>query len=92
MKIADIIDEYYDAFLTRYEDRLLPGHLKALNAMRYCRSAESGELFVQCPNCDHRQWRPLSCGHRSCLNAKTTKRAAGSTVNRTNCCPSLTSW
>ncbi len=66
MKIADIINEYYDAFLTRYADRVLPSHLKALNAMRYCRSAESGELFVQCPNCDHKQWRPLSCGHRSC--------------------------
>jgi len=27
---------------------------------------DSGELYVQCPECTHAEWRPLSCGHRSC--------------------------
>ena len=26
----------------------------------------AGELYVQCPDCNHAEWRPLSCGHRSC--------------------------
>ena len=66
MKIADIIDEHYDAFASRYKNKVLPGHLKALTAMRHCRTPEAGELYVRCPDCDHATWQPLSCGHRSC--------------------------
>jgi hypothetical protein len=44
----------------------LPGHLKAMNAIRRCRTPDSGELYVQCPDCHHAEWRPLSCGNRSC--------------------------
>jgi len=66
MEMASIINQYYDAFINRYADTALPGHLKALNAIRSCRTPDSGELYVQCPNCNHAEWRPLSCGHRSC--------------------------
>lgn len=66
MKIAAIIDEYYDTFLNRYQDTVLPSHLKAMNAMRHCRTSEAGELYVKCPGCDHNEWRPLSCGNRNC--------------------------
>jgi hypothetical protein len=66
MKIAVIIEEYYDAFLARYRDTVLPGQLNALNAMRDCRTSEAGELYVKCSACGHTEFRPLSCGHRSC--------------------------
>jgi len=66
MELASIINQYYDAFMTRHGDTALPGHLKAMNAIRSCRTPDSGELYVQCPGCGHAQWRPLSCGHRSC--------------------------
>lgn len=66
MKIAAIIDEHYDAFVNKYKNKVLPGHLKALAAMRQCRTPEAGELYVRCPDCDHATWQPLSCGHRSC--------------------------
>jgi len=66
MGLASIINQYYDAFITRYGDTASPGHLKALNAIRSCRTPDSGELYVQCPNCNHAEWRPMSCGHRSC--------------------------
>lgn len=66
MDMAKIIDQYHTAFKTKYSDTLLPSHLKALNAICRCRTPESGELFVQCPDCTHGEWRPLSCGHRSC--------------------------
>jgi len=52
--------------MSRYGDTALPNHLKALNAIRRCRTPASGELYVQCPACDHSQWRPLSCGNRHC--------------------------
>jgi len=66
MELASIINQYYDAFINRYADTSLPGHLRAMNAIRSCRTPDSGELYVQCPNCNHAEWRPLSCGHRSC--------------------------
>ena len=66
MKMASIINQYYDAFMNRYADIALPGHLKALNAIRSCRTPDSGELYVRCTDCNHGQWHPLSCGHRSC--------------------------
>ncbi len=66
MEIASIANQYYDAFITKYGNTALPGHRKALNAMRNCRTPFSGELYVKCPDCNHAEWRPLSCGHRSC--------------------------
>ena len=66
MEMASIINQYYDAFMLKYAGTVLPGHLKAMNAICSCRTPDSGELYVQCPHCYHAEWRPLSCGHRSC--------------------------
>jgi hypothetical protein len=68
MELSAIINQYYDAFIDKYARTALPGHLKAMNAICRCRTPDSGELYVQCANskCRHGQWRPLSCGHRSC--------------------------
>ncbi|MBW2247191.1 MAG: IS91 family transposase [Deltaproteobacteria bacterium] len=66
MELSSIINQYCDAYITKYAGTSLPGHLKAINAIRSCRTPDSGELYVHCPNCNHGQWHPLSCGHRSC--------------------------
>ena len=68
MKLAAIINQYYDAFISKHGGTALPSHFKAINAICRCRTPDSGELYVQCTNvkCAHGQWRPLSCGHRSC--------------------------
>jgi hypothetical protein len=66
MKLASIVHQYYDAFKAKYAARVLPAHLKALDAIMRCRTPDAGELHLRCTGCDHRQWRPLSCGHRSC--------------------------
>jgi hypothetical protein len=66
MKLSSIINQYYNAFISKYEGTALPSHLKAMNAICRCRTPDSGELYVQCPECTHAEWRPLSCGHRSC--------------------------
>ena len=76
MELAAIISQYYDAFMLKYAGTVLPGHLKAMNAICSCRTPDSGELYVQCPDCHHGQWHPLSCGHRSCpkcQNHETTR-------------------
>jgi hypothetical protein len=66
MQLASILDQYHDAFQAKYGSRLLPGHLRCIEAIRRCRTQESGQLLVQCIDCGHAMWRPRSCGHRSC--------------------------
>jgi len=66
VEIASIINEYYDAFSSQYGDTVLPSQMKALDAMRHCRTPAAGELYVRCSDCDHAEWRPLSCGNRNC--------------------------
>nr|VFK46731.1 MAG: Transposase zinc-binding domain-containing protein [Candidatus Kentron sp. SD] len=53
-------------FLTQYRDLILPSHLKALYAMKECRTSLSHLMEVQCTECDHHLIMPHSCGHRSC--------------------------
>jgi hypothetical protein len=66
MQFASLLHQYHDAFQTKYASRLLPGHLRAIDAIKRCRTPEVGEVFVQCTDCGHATWRPRSCGHRSC--------------------------
>ncbi len=66
MDLISIVEQFHDSFIATYADRLLPGHLNALHAIRRCRTPDSGELHVQCTKCGQAEWRPLSCGHRSC--------------------------
>ena len=70
MKISSIINQYKTAFMDKYGDTALPGHLKAMNAMSNCRTPAVGELYVGCSKCNHAEWKPLSCGHRSCLQCQ----------------------
>lgn len=68
MGMASIINQYYGAFIAKHGSSALPGQLKALNSIRGCRTPDSGELYVSCTDseCNHTEWKPLSCGHRSC--------------------------
>lgn len=66
MEMSSIVEQYFDAFSTKYSARVLSGHWKVLQAILRCRTPESGELYVQCPDCRHGEWRPLSCGNRHC--------------------------
>ena len=85
MELAAIINQYYDVFISKYAGSLLPGHLKAMNAICSCRTPDSGELYVHCPNCNHGQWHPLSCGHRSCPQCQNHEASQGLTGNRESC-------
>lgn len=66
MELISIVEQFHDSFIAQYADRLFPGHRNALQAIRRCRTPDSGELQVRCPDCDQTEWRPRSCGHRSC--------------------------
>lgn len=66
MDLVDIVDQSFDVFMTKYAGKVLPSQMKAIHAIRRCRTPDSGELHVHCAECDQAEWRPLSCGHRSC--------------------------
>ena len=66
MRLASILDQYHDPFQAKYGSRLLPGHLRAIEAISRCRTPQAGQVFVQCPSCHNASWQPLSCGHRHC--------------------------
>ncbi len=66
MKLAPIVEEYYQQYLKTYGNRVRSEQKKALQAIRRCRTPECGTLFVRCPQCNHTEWRPRSCGNRHC--------------------------
>ncbi len=66
MKLDSIINQYQQTFKEKYASGLLPSQLKAISALQRCRTPESGEVYVQCSQCDEAHWQPQSCGHRSC--------------------------
>ncbi|WP_422491584.1 IS91 family transposase [Endozoicomonas sp. ALE010] len=72
MNLSDIADQYADRFLEKYSQRLLPRQLKALNAIRGCRTPASGMTLLECNGCQLREQKPLSCGHRHCNRCQNT--------------------
>ena len=52
MDLLSIVEQFHDLFLAKYADKLLPGHLNALHAIRRCRTPDSGELHVRCTECE----------------------------------------
>ncbi|MCP4164167.1 MAG: transposase [Deltaproteobacteria bacterium] len=66
MELSSIINQYQNSYINKYGNTALPGHLKAIKAICRCRTPDSGELYLRCNKCNHTEWRPLSCGHRSC--------------------------
>ena len=63
--LSTIIQLFEAELLAQYHNSLLPSHLKALAAMKDCRTSASPALLAQCTECDHQVLVPHSCGHRS---------------------------
>lgn len=68
MLLSTIIKQFADSFRQHYAKNLLPGHVKALEAMAGCRQAHGPHMLAQCANhqCDAQTYIPHSCGHRNC--------------------------
>lgn len=64
--LKSIIKQYKPGLIKKYGDTLLPSQWHAMQAIERCRTARSGELYIQCKQCNHAHWAPLSCGHRHC--------------------------
>ena len=66
MELKSIIKEYKPALIKKHGDKLLSRQYKAMHSIERCRTAHSGQLYVQCKQYAHAHWTPLSCGHRFC--------------------------
>lgn len=66
MDLTTVIEQYQGRFREQYADRMSPDQRSALNAVLGCRSAQYGEILLDCPSCHEQQTRFHSCGHRSC--------------------------
>lgn len=66
IRLASIIEQFEGEFLSTYNDKILPSQFKALHALKNCRSDSSPLFQLSCTDCDHAQFVPHSCGHRSC--------------------------
>ncbi len=64
--LSSIIKTFEAEFLDQYQDAILPSHLKALSAMKDCRTAASPQMLAQCTECDNQVFVPHSCDHRHC--------------------------
>lgn len=66
IRLAQLIDTFEADFLAQYRDRLGPEQLRALAAIRQCRTQAAPKMQVQCTQCAHQSLVPHSCGHRHC--------------------------
>ena len=66
IRLATIIDQFEADFIQHYQKQLLPSHLKALSAIKQCRSQHSPKMKTACQECEHQTLVPHSCGHRHC--------------------------
>lgn len=66
IKLSTLISAFGEEVREKYSDRLLPGHLRALQAWRSCRTEKSPVFIAKCRNCRSFAVYPHSCGHRSC--------------------------
>jgi hypothetical protein len=66
IRLATVIDTFEADFLTQYRHKLSFDHLRALAAMKHCRTQSSLKMRVKCTECAHETLVPHSCGHRHC--------------------------
>ena len=63
--LSSIIQTFEAEFLATYQN-VLPSQLKALSALKQCRTTQSPVMMAQCDGCDKQVFIPHSCGHRNC--------------------------
>ena len=66
IRLAHVIDTFDADFRAQYRDRLTADHLRALAAMKHCRTQAGPKMQVQCAGCAYQILVPHSCGHRHC--------------------------
>ena len=50
-ELAEILRRHGPAYRAKFQDRLLPSHLAAMEAIEQCRTEALGGHLSQCPDC-----------------------------------------
>ena len=66
IRLAAVIDTFEADLLAQYRHKLTFDQLRALAAMKHCRTQSSLKMLVKCTECEHQTLVPHSCGHRHC--------------------------
>ena len=66
IRLSSLIETFEADYLAHYGDAVLPSQHKALSALKICRTSAAPVMQAHCAACDHVEWVPHSCGHRSC--------------------------
>jgi hypothetical protein len=66
LELADIFRAYGPAYRTKYGNRMLPSHKKAMEDIEFCRTKVMGGHVYYCDACDERVYAYHSCGNRHC--------------------------
>jgi len=69
--LSSIINTFGSEFIDRYQGSILPSHLKALSAMKDCRTSQSPVMLAQCNDCEKHIFVPHSCGNRNCPHCQS---------------------
>ena len=64
--LADIVQQYGDAYLEKYGERMLPSHRRVLRDIVQCRTAALGGHVYHCDACDEIHYQYHSCQNRHC--------------------------
>jgi len=64
--LADIVQQYGDAYLEKYGDQMLPSHRRTLRDIAQCRTAALGGHVYHCDGCDEIHYQYHSCQNRHC--------------------------
>jgi hypothetical protein len=66
LEVAEVVQDYGDAFLDRYGDTLSSEQRRALYDIAACRTAALGGHVEECDHCGHQQNSYNSCRNRHC--------------------------
>ena len=62
IRLATVIESFEADFRAQFSGRLISEHLRALAAMKQCRTQASPKMQVQCSACPQTMLIPHSCG------------------------------
>jgi hypothetical protein len=66
IKLADILRQYHDEFISAYGHRIHAVHHRAIHQILTCHTPACGEIHSHCSDCQRHNVHFCSCGHRFC--------------------------
>jgi hypothetical protein len=75
-RLADVMARHGDAYLARYNERMLPSHRRTIRDIRTCRTEAMGGHVYHCKHCDREVYAYHSCKNRHCPRCHRNQTAS----------------